>query len=248
MTKSILTLTLVVLAGTVQGQGSYETWHGPGPNDSRGPCPMLNTLSNHDFLPHDGRNFNLSTVKNALKNALNFSEDLGSFLHGQALATNPNGTTWGLDTLSTHNILEHDASLTRADNFWSNDAVTFNATVFNQTRSWWTADLIDLQMVANARLGRLLDSAKYNRDFSISDLATSFSAGEGAAYLMVFANNGNRSEGLSRKDLVTYLFENERLPLELGWNTPSPAITKEELLTNIHRVVNATVYKPELFE
>ena len=74
---------------------------------------MLNTLANHEFLPHNGRAFTLRMVKDALKTALNVSEDLSELLHYQALKTNraPNATTWGLDTLSIHNILEHDASL-----------------------------------------------------------------------------------------------------------------------------------------
>jgi hypothetical protein len=72
---------------------------------------MLNSLANHKFLPHDGRNFTLDKVTDALKTALNISEEIGSLLNDFALTTNPNGTTWGLDTLSKHNILEHDASL-----------------------------------------------------------------------------------------------------------------------------------------
>jgi hypothetical protein len=74
---------------------------------------MLNTLANHEFLPHDGREFTLDRVVYALKTGLNISEEIGEMLFKQALATNPaeNATTWGLDTLSTHNILEHDASL-----------------------------------------------------------------------------------------------------------------------------------------
>jgi hypothetical protein len=72
---------------------------------------MLNTLANHKFLPHDGRNFTLDKVTTALKTALNISEEIGTMLHEFALTTNPKASTWGLDTLSTHNILEHDASL-----------------------------------------------------------------------------------------------------------------------------------------
>lgn len=74
---------------------------------------MLNTLANHEFLPHNGRDFTLDIVTNALKTALNISEVIAEGLHQEALATNlaENATTWGLDTLSNHNILEHDASL-----------------------------------------------------------------------------------------------------------------------------------------
>jgi hypothetical protein len=74
---------------------------------------MLNTLANHGFLPREGRNFTLPTVKHALLTGLNISEDISELLYNFALTTNPgpNATTWGLDTLGNHNILEHDASL-----------------------------------------------------------------------------------------------------------------------------------------
>jgi hypothetical protein len=74
---------------------------------------MLNTLANHDFLPREGRNFTLPIVKHALRTGLNVSEDIAELLFKFALTTNPapNATTWGLDTLGNHNILEHDASL-----------------------------------------------------------------------------------------------------------------------------------------
>ena len=36
----------------------------PGPNDSRGPCPGLNLLANHGYLPRDGQ-VNFGQVVNA---------------------------------------------------------------------------------------------------------------------------------------------------------------------------------------
>lgn len=29
-------------------------WVAPGPNDIRGPCPGLNSLANHGYIPHSG--------------------------------------------------------------------------------------------------------------------------------------------------------------------------------------------------
>lgn len=74
---------------------------------------MLNTLANHGYLPHDGKNLTLDIVINALDTALNIDAELSTFLHGEAVTTNPtpNATTFDLDHLSRHNILEHDASL-----------------------------------------------------------------------------------------------------------------------------------------
>lgn len=75
---------------------------------------MLNTLANHDYLPHSGKGITLNTTVKALSDALNIEEGIATNLFGFALTTNPEGNTTGvfsLKNLGTHNILEHDASL-----------------------------------------------------------------------------------------------------------------------------------------
>lgn len=83
------------------------------PPKVRAPCPMLNSLANHGYLPHDGKNITQDVTIDALKTALNINQTLGLFLHQAATTTNPtpNATTFSLDNLSRHGILEHDASL-----------------------------------------------------------------------------------------------------------------------------------------
>ena len=74
---------------------------------------MLNTLANHGYLPHDGKDISEERVIFALGTALNIDKELSQFLFKEALTTNPekNATTFSLDNLNRHNILEHDASL-----------------------------------------------------------------------------------------------------------------------------------------
>lgn len=74
---------------------------------------MLNTLANHGFLPHNGKDITEDQTVNALWTALNVNQSLGQFLFSAAITTNPtpNATTFSLDDLDRHNILEHDASL-----------------------------------------------------------------------------------------------------------------------------------------
>lgn len=74
---------------------------------------MLNALANHGYLPHDGKNITEEQTTNALKSAINLNEDLAKAQFQAALKTNsdPDATTFSLDDLSRHDILEHDASL-----------------------------------------------------------------------------------------------------------------------------------------
>jgi hypothetical protein len=75
---------------------------------------MLNTLANHGFFPHDGKNIDLETALAGLGAALNGERDLGTSLFESAVKSNlatPNATTFSLSDLAHHNIVEHDASL-----------------------------------------------------------------------------------------------------------------------------------------
>ena len=45
----------------------------PTASDVRGPCPMLNTLANHGYLPHDGRAVQACDITTALRNVIGIS-------------------------------------------------------------------------------------------------------------------------------------------------------------------------------
>ncbi|KAI9695640.1 MAG: hypothetical protein M1820_008487 [Bogoriella megaspora] len=254
-----------------------SSWAPPGPDDVRAPCPMLNTLANHGFLPHSGKDISETNTIDALGNALNINQTLAEFLFSKAVTTNPkpNATTFDLDNLSRHNILEHDASLSitmspntlsqalhvmfksskpnhqslladsrvcSRQDFYFGDDHTFNQTVFDETRSYWTDSTVDVQMAANARSARVHTSNTTNPTFSLSELGTAFGFGESAAYIIVL---GDRISGTVNRTFVEYLFENERLPTELGWSKVQNQLTIEDLDDMIDRIENATDLSPE---
>ncbi|KAI6081480.1 Cloroperoxidase [Hypoxylon rubiginosum] len=212
-------------------------WVPAGPNDVRAPCPMLNTLANHGYLPHSGKAITQNKTVEALKAALNFAEDLSAILFEAAVGTNPtpNATTFDLDHLGRHNVLEHDGSLSRADNYFGpgNQSV-FNEVVFNQTKSFWTGDVITMQMAANARASRLMTSNLTNPEFELSDTGSIFSIGESAAYVTVLGDKVSRTVP---KSYVEYLFENERLPYELGFKRPATPYTGDDLVAASNEIV-----------
>ena len=92
---------------------------------------MLNTLANHGFLPHDGRNITKENAVFALKTALNFNATFAEQFFGHGIKSNSDAnatfftlyvdaaqTSWSAiadlfprDMLNRHNVLEHDASL-----------------------------------------------------------------------------------------------------------------------------------------
>ncbi|GLB04920.1 hypothetical protein AtubIFM57258_010946 [Aspergillus tubingensis] len=213
-------------------------WSPPGPNDVRAPCPMLNTLANHGYLPHNGKNITEQHTINALYNALGIEAELSKYLHQEAVTTNPtpNATTFSLNDLSRHDILEHDASLSRQDAYFG-DNHDFNQTIFDETRSYWTSPIIDVKQAALSRQARVNTSMATNPNYTMSELGASFSYGETAAYIIVL---GDKENGLVNRSRVEYLFENERLPLDLGWTRAKDNITFDDLRTMLNRIVNAT--------
>ncbi|GLB07065.1 hypothetical protein AtubIFM57258_002386 [Aspergillus tubingensis] len=200
---------------------------------------MLNTLANHGLLPHSGKDLSEEVVVGVLNNTLNIADSLGEFLFKAALTTveNPNATTFSLSDLNRHNILEHDASLSRQDTYFGNNHA-FNQKIFDQTKSYWTTPLIDIEEAAKAREARVNTSKATNPDFSLSETGLSFGFGESAAYILAFEEDGI---GYANRTWVEYFFENERLPQELGW-TKRSFITTGDLLANTGlAIVNFTV-------
>jgi hypothetical protein len=53
----------------------HFTWRAPSADDDRAPCPMLNTLANHGFLPHNGRNITRDIFLKGLSDALNLDHE-----------------------------------------------------------------------------------------------------------------------------------------------------------------------------
>ncbi|CAG8984234.1 hypothetical protein HYALB_00004217 [Hymenoscyphus albidus] len=244
--KLVLVSVIAALGSTIVADSlPYDIdsdWAPAGPGDVRGPCPMLNTLANHNILPHNGKNLTEEITIQALIDGVNFTSSLGKFLFNFALTTNPVSGTgmFDLDHLGIHNILEHDASLSRPDDF-HNPSDVFDPVIFNETKSYWTGEIIDLEAAATSRHARAETSVATNPGFMLSNIAMGFAYGEVAAYLMVFGKDEDgRKAGQARKDWVTYLFEQEKLPTELGWITPNPAISNLELCQMTQNVFRTT--------
>jgi hypothetical protein len=165
---------------------------------------MLNTLANHGFLPHDGRNITQVNAINGLKSGLNFDGELGALMWKQAIIANPepNATSFTLEHLNVHNVLEHDGSLTRTDAFFGNNRV-FNETAYNASRQWWTDETVTAKQLAHSKIFRQIQSRASNPDYAFSALTEEFSLGEIAAPIIAF---GDMVTGTVDRALMEYFF------------------------------------------
>ncbi|KAM7220425.1 Chloroperoxidase [Rhypophila decipiens] len=224
----LISITPLLAAGLVLA--GFDKWSPPGSYDVRGPCPMLNTLANHGFLPHDGKDITKEIASDALFDALHINKTLGAFLFDFGVTTNPkpNATSFSLNDLGNHNVLEHDASLSRSDAYYGS-TIAFNQSIFDETKSHWTAETVDLRMSANARTARIKTSKATNPEYSMSNLGDSFSLGESAAYVVVI---GDKKTATVSRSWLEFFFEHEQLPLHLGWKRAETSFEREDL--NIH--------------
>ncbi|TXT05070.1 hypothetical protein VHUM_03890 [Vanrija humicola] len=112
------------------GEDEAHPWIAPGPGDHRGPCPGLNTIANHGYIPRNGIVNPIELVVGTFQ-GLHLSPDgsiflaLVSFIFKGDLPTltlsigGKHGIGGGL---SSHGVLEGDASVTRDDAYFGDQS------------------------------------------------------------------------------------------------------------------------------
>ncbi|KAF2491850.1 Cloroperoxidase [Lophium mytilinum] len=173
----------------------------PGVGDLRGPCPALNALANHGFIPHNGI-ATIDEIVNASMNVFGLGYDLAHLaaIYGTAMSVStdlshmsiggpaPLGSTpanssvillvnpGGLDT--THAAFEHDCSATRIDKYIADngDASTMSLDLFKDLyyrQQGLPDEQVDynLAIMNDHRMQRTIDSENQNPNFFISPFA-----------------------------------------------------------------------------
>lgn len=123
MFTRILSLALVALSASSSAALEVGEYYRPSGDEvsgipgttatyRRSPCPALNTLANHGYLPRNGQGITRTILAEAIENVYNIGSGVAAILVAQV----PETTT--LDYLSTHNVVEHDASLAHADAYY----------------------------------------------------------------------------------------------------------------------------------
>ncbi|KAG8991417.1 hypothetical protein FRB94_012522 [Tulasnella sp. JGI-2019a] len=67
------------VSGLVKVPDAAHPFIAPGPTDQRGPCPALNTLTNHGYLPHNGI-VNMDQMIEGTAEGFNMGADVATLL------------------------------------------------------------------------------------------------------------------------------------------------------------------------
>ncbi|KAK1216757.1 hypothetical protein PQX77_020607 [Marasmius sp. AFHP31] len=200
---------------------SQHQFQAPTETDARGPCPGLNTLANHGFLPHDGKNITIKMVLKAGLEGFNVHRDLLLLAAKAGVMASPSDDEFSLSDISLHGNIEHDASASRVDRDLG-DNVPFNEEIFTTlANSNPGVEYYNTTSAGQVQKARLEHSKANNPNVHNTIKEILIRTRESALYLMVM---GDPTTGKAPKEYVNIFFREERLPLEEGWRVPKVAI------------------------
>ncbi|KAK3938946.1 Chloroperoxidase [Diplogelasinospora grovesii] len=242
------------LFGLAAGSGDWEPkgheWHPPLPEDSRSPCPGLNAMANHGWLPRSGKNIDLAAVRFGVTGAYNYAPTTFDDAFAQAvsfnLTTTGNGSTFHLADLAKHDDIEFDGSLSRND-FYFGDNLHFDpaifATVAERLGLYEAGDsemdkYVTVETAAKARAARVQDAMRVNPTFNASANEMSGSPGTTALYLVTLWDD---KVGAVPKAWIRSFFEKERIPYLEGYKLPETQKTSATITDMFERVLAAKV-------
>lgn len=161
----------------------------------RSPCPALNAMANHGWLPRSGKDIDLATFQSAVVGAYNYVPDAFDAVFQAALdfnlSTTGNSSTFHLADLAKHDTIEFDGSLSRND-FYFGDNLHFNEAIWDtvaerlnlyQTGPAEADKYVTVEAAARARAARVKDAMSVNPAFNASENQRSRSPRTTAQYL-----------------------------------------------------------------
>ncbi|KAI4241545.1 MAG: hypothetical protein L6R40_004525 [Gallowayella cf. fulva] len=218
------------------------------PGDLRSPCPAINALANHGYLPRDGRNVRASELLNGM-NQYGLGTVFAFFLthpifleqkrkdaavkcswwnimvHPFAYAfaafglRNPGQINSGgvaclnLNQLASHNVIEHDVSLTRLDAAQGDNNTPQPELIDNLLTSSSNGKTITLDDFVKLRRQRYEKQKADNPDLDFHGMRVQIACAEVAMILKVFGDGEEVSI-----DYVKAFFRDGRLPRDEGWS------------------------------
>ncbi|KAH8702338.1 Chloroperoxidase [Talaromyces proteolyticus] len=244
-------IALYSLATTSYGwRPKGHEWHPPLPGDSRSPCPGLNVMANHGWLPRSGKNIDLATLRVAVTGAYNYAPTTFDKAFEQAIAfnltTTGNSSTFNLADLAKHDDIEFDGSLSRND-FYFGDDLHFDpviwATVAEKLGLYEHGDsekdkYVTVETAAKARAARVRDAMKVNPTFNASLNEISGSPGTTALYLTTLWDT---KADAAPKAWIRAFFEQERIPFLEGYELPEKQKTGADINAMFARVQSVNV-------
>lgn len=206
---------------------------------ARGPCPALNSLANHGFLPHSGKNITAIDIVRGTFEGLGLSPEFSVVVGVAELLKSYTLASFDLHELSNHGFIDHDCSLSRPD-IGDGDNNDFNETIWSiPLQILENYFIITPQAIGAARTARDLFDIAHNPAQECGARSIAFGALENG---LLIASLG----GSPRLDWVRSVIEHERLPTNLGF-IPTPLLINNSPII-LTLAVESLLSQPHLIE
>ncbi|RXW14784.1 heme-thiolate peroxidase [Candolleomyces aberdarensis] len=178
--------------GTKLVNDRQHPWKPVKAGDIRGPCPALNTLANHGYIPRNGV-ASPSEIVNAVQEGLNSNNNIGLKTRRTGPSPPPPAEAGGLNV---HGTFEGDASLTRGDASFG-DNHNFNQTLFNKFTDFsnrYGGGFYDITVAGELRYSLIQDSISTNPNFTLKNIGYIVAYSISALPINFFVD-GRRTDG-----------------------------------------------------
>ncbi|KAK2808578.1 hypothetical protein FQN50_004610 [Emmonsiellopsis sp. PD_5] len=216
----------------------------PKAGEVRSPCPGLNVLANHGWLPRSGKEIDYDAISRATEGAYHYAPGTFDFAVDPVFQANLSSTetytkTFNLDDLGSpkaHGTVEFDGSLSRKDFLLGGDALHFDPKVWEpvaqhlglarHSAKFRKEKYITVEVAAKARAARQKIAMEANPQFNASEFQKQGSIGTTALYLTTLWDD---KADAAPKAWVKAFFEEERLAYKEGFKRPEKVKTGETL-------------------
>ncbi|KAI7771398.1 hypothetical protein LZL87_010838 [Fusarium oxysporum] len=245
------TTFFAIVASALPDPKDHE-FRAAGPYDSRSPCPGLNALANHGYLPRDGANINYEMINHAAQAAYHFEDGFYTdavnmvFQLDISTTSRPN-ETFHLRDLAQHDQIEVDGSLTRNDIFFGDD-LHFDATVFDPVARDLGLDnisrkekFVTIETAAKVTKHRLDLAKRVNPEFNASVHQHETEYGTTALYLLTLWDEHQKA---APKHWVKALLSEDRIAYREGYNKGKSVKTNKQVGAMTQAVRAVVGWKP----
>ncbi|KAG7395416.1 hypothetical protein PHYBOEH_003775 [Phytophthora boehmeriae] len=178
----------------------------PPPNSApnhRSPCPALNSLANHGFLPRNGKNLTPQLLHQVFVDVFHLDDGLAQRL------TDPLPSHLTLADLSVHGFIEHDASLAHDDTVYRRDPSLVNNTLADALFARSQDGKLNKHTMAAERRARESQCKKENPKYELPLKGQAAAYGESS--LLLLAMGDYNSQTISVEHAKSFLVD-ERIP------------------------------------
>ncbi|KAL0567763.1 hypothetical protein V5O48_014232 [Marasmius crinis-equi] len=246
-TSLLVVVQLMTITATSESLGHspdkeehIHAFQKPSASDSRSPCPWINALANHGYISRNGRNITIGAMLDAVEDGFGLSRDVIAIFAKQSIGCSKQYDSFDLGDTSLHGCIEHDASVSRADQALG-DNTRFNETVYNTLASKNPGkDFYDISVAAQVMQERLNHSIAFNKELVNGEKEFGHRSAEAALYLMVM---GDPESAVAPKKYVDVIFREDRMPWAEGWRKSSKLIQPAAVQAVVPKIMEAANWK-----